>query len=322
MKSKTFYSRVSEKNNRLQTASKTDRSARRKELIDQFKTGWESAGLALQELRDDEHWKDTHTSWIEFCKDNFAISKTKLYEILKYTEVLGSLAKENQSKITSIDQGLALFKAPEKDRNTIIEKAENNGGLSADNLRFHGAKKVTKTNVTDKVTKVLNSGQSSSGYTESKPASESKIQKLRTVTFDRVGTIVPLDAIPYWERRMEVQKVLTQISKIRTDIKTARDGQDCLWVKHGQDAYEYLSRAYSYISDALPWAVCLQCQGSYSLQPDGCSACGNTGLISEYRFDHFLPKELREIRMKSNQSLAATHPESPLNTKPESANVC
>ena len=293
----------------LRAQSNAKRQKRRDELIGIVKRGLDMTGNALQELKDDGYWEDTHTSWIAFCKETFGISKTKLFNLLKYTEVVGSLSKENQSKITTIDQALALAKLPEESRNAVVSKAENNGGITAENLKFHGAKPAREKSVTDKVTHSPESGPSTSESAESKTPSKPKTPppaKERTITLDKVGTPIPDDALPYWNRRHEVQSVLTQISKIRTMIKSARDKQDCLWVKHGQDAYEYLSRAYSYISDALPHAVCLQCQGSYSMQEkEGCSVCGNTGLISEYRFDHYLPKELREIRLRSNADLAA-----------------
>jgi hypothetical protein len=323
MKSKTFYNRVAAKNDRIQLTPKKDRASRRKELIEQFKNGWASAGLALQELKDDEHWKDTHTSWIAFCKDNFGISKTKLWEILKYTEVVGSLSKDNQTKIAHIDQALALLKAPEKERNKIVEKAENNGGLAADNLRFHIAKPASKTKANVPPGMVRNSEPSSSETTESemvsKPKNETKpeVKKKEPTVVDDVETPIPLDAMPYAIRQKEVARVLKSISDLRVEIKKKRDGGDHLWVKHGQDAYEYLSRAYSYISDASPDCVCLMCQGTYSMQKDGCNTCGNTGMISQYRFDHFLPKGLREIRLQSNADYAKTHETTKTRPNPE-----
>src|SRR5215475_10215747 len=125
----------------------TKRSSRRQELITTVRRGFDESADALQELKDDEHWKDTHTSWIEFCKETFAISKTKLFNIFKYTEIVGTLSKENQSKIINIEQALALAKVLPKDRDKVISKAENNGGITADNLRFHYAKKVTRSGI-------------------------------------------------------------------------------------------------------------------------------------------------------------------------------
>lgn len=301
----------------------TKRSKRREELILTVKRGLDMTGAALQELRDDEHWKETHNSFVDFCRDTFSISKTKLYTILKGMEVISSLPKNLQPLITNDSQVLELSKLPTDERAAVIKKCEKNGGVTAESIAIHSetaSKERPRGNVTDKVTKVPNSGLHFSQPAESETGSKRQnpvSKKDRVYVFDRVGTIVPNDALPYWKRRQEVQNVLTQISKLRTTIKDARDGGDCLWVKHGQDGYEYLSRAYSYLSDALPHAVCLQCQGSFTLQPEGCSVCGNTGFISEYKFDHYLPKELREIRMRSNADLAKQHPESPLNKKQE-----
>src|SRR5882672_3728555 len=165
------------KEDRLQKCD-AKRERRRKELITIVKHGIEVSGNALQELKDDGYWEDTHTSWITFCKETFAISKTKLFNLLKYTEVVGSLSKENQPKITTVDQALVLAKLPEKDRNGVVSKAENNGGITTENLKFHSAKPVRGKHVTDKVANSPDSGLSSSESTESetppKPKSESK----------------------------------------------------------------------------------------------------------------------------------------------------
>jgi hypothetical protein len=301
------------------------RTKRRQELINVVHKGLEMSGAALEELRDDEHWKDSgHTTFSNFCRETFSISKTKLYTILKGMEVVAALPKNLQPLVTSDAQIIALSKLPENKRADAVSKAEQNGGTTAENITLHGTNIAAKSNVTDPValSRVRNSPVSESQRVTHEKSKTPIFKKDKVVVFDNVGTPVPEDALPYWNRRQEVQDVLTQISRMRAMIKSARDSEDCLWAKHGQDGYEYLSRAYSYLSDALPHAVCLQCQGSYTLQPDGCSVCGNTGFISEYRFDHYLPKEMPEIRLKSNEALALTHPESPLNQKQEATGVC
>lgn len=295
------------------------RVKRREHLVQTVKRGLEETGDALQELRDDGHWEDTgHTTFADFCKEYFGITKTKLYTILRCLEVTKTLPKKFQTEITDEAPLLALSRIPEDSRAEVLEKAISNGGATADNIRFHSAKPVPKTNVTTPVTKseVTNSPTPQpQSLTKEKPKSESK-EKSATVVCD-AGTPIPLDAMPYAMRQDEVTAITSAISKMRTKIKSARDGSDYLWVKHGQEAYEHLSRAYSYISDASPDCVCLVCQGSPSLQKEGCSACGSTGMISQYRFDHFLPKEMREIKLKSNAEFAKTHETTKTRPKPE-----
>jgi hypothetical protein len=291
----SFKERVAAKSGRF-VPTKTDRTARRKELIEQFKNGWQSAGLALQELHDDEHWKDTHTSWIEFCKDNFGISKTKLYNILKYTEVMGSLSKENQSKITSIDQALALLKAPEKDRNKIVEKAENNGGLAADNLRVHGAKPARVKPEKPKPPTVPNSGQSTSESAESKTTKKTE----KKIFYDEIETPLPDEAIPWGpdsERAREVQDVLSAITKLKSIVVNGQRDRVLQWLKVSNSIADSFASLYSLISEAKPYAVCTTCMGSPSLQPEGCNFCKNTGLISKWQWDTQSRKEIKDMML-------------------------
>jgi hypothetical protein len=291
----------------IRAAANAKRQKRRDELITVVNNGIRDVGKALIELRDDEHWRDTHNNFSDFCRDNFKISKTYLYDVIKGMEVIASLPKDVRSKITNEGQARALAKLPESKRVGAILGAEKNGGITAESLLSHATKPAPpKSAIAD---------SDFIGKTESKTPS-----KKEPTLVDDVNTPIPLDAMPYAIRQKQVGRVLKIISDLRVDIKKKRDGGDYLWAKHGQDAYEYLSRAYSYISDASPDCVCLRCQGTFSLQEDGCSICGNTGMISQYRFDHFLPKEMREIRLLSNADYTRTHEITKI--RPEPKNVC
>jgi hypothetical protein len=286
------------------------RSKRRQELINSVHNGFEVAGDALQELRDDEHWKDTHTSWIVFCKETFGISKTKLFNLIKYTEVTGSLSRENQPKITSIEQALVLGRASEKERDEIILRAENNGGITAENLKFHSAKKAKKKAVTGPVTKVPDSGQSSSGTTESetppKPKTSSS-KKEEKVELDDIGTPVPMESLSHWNKRDEVQGILTKISAAKKAFKDAAKGDHPLYSRVYQNALDYLSRAYHVVSDCKPYTICTRCMGSPSLQPEGCSFCASTGVISRIRWKNNADPRVKQMRMLANADYARSH---------------
>lgn len=300
------------KEDRLQKCD-AKRERRRKELIGIVKHGIEVSGNALQELKDDGYWEDTHTSWIAFCKENFAISKTKLFNLLKYTEVVGSLSKENQPKITTVDQALVLSKLPEKDRNGVVSKAESNGGITAENLKFYSAKPVRGKHVTDKVANSPESGLSSSESTESKPPSKPKSEpkpstpKKESVILDGVKTPISSEALPYWNKRDEVQGFLTRISDIRSDFKKAAKGDQPLYSRVYQNTLDYLSRAYHVISDCKPYTLCTRCMGSPSLQPEGCSFCCSTGMISRIRWKNNADPRVKQLRMLSNAEYAAKH---------------
>jgi hypothetical protein len=285
---------------------------RHKELVHIIKENWPifnksrfAIGNALIELHDGGYWKSTHTSFADYCEETFGISDNYARRLMDAAKTQSELPEEWQSSIKNERQARALSDAPKSDRVEVLKVASQNGHITEKSIRDAMAKVEEMGGVqnvpmgTDRVS--VKSGSESG----SKP--QNSTRKKEPTLVDDVNTPIPLDAMPYAIRQKEVGAVLSQISKLRSDIKKARDGKDYLWVKHGQDAYEYLSRAYSYISDASPDCVCLTCQGTYSMQKDGCNACGNTGMISQYRFDHFLPREMREIRILSNADYVKTH---------------
>lgn len=294
----------------LREASNVKRAKRRQELINIVHHGFDVAGEALRELRDDEHWKDTHNTFAEFCKATFNISKTKLYVIIRTLEVVVALPKELQSKITNEAQALALLKVDPNARAKAIVECEKNGGVTAENILLHGAKKISsgdkKTNVTSPVTECGIPHSTLSEKTESKIAPKSKptpSKKEKIVIYDDNGTPIPDDAIPYWNRRQEVQEVLTQISRLKSIVVGGREKQDRQWLKVTNSIENNFDSLRSLISEAKPYAVCTTCMGSPSLQPEGCNFCRSTGLISKWQWETQSRQEVKDIVMRRAEDL-------------------
>lgn len=105
---------------------------------------------------------------------------------------------------------------------------------------------------------------------------------------DECGKHIPEDLLPVWNRRQEVQDAATAISRVRTMLAKAQDGQDPLW---GEVNYSILlnnlDRAYSEIAGSKPYVVCPMCQGI------GCRACKGRGLLGKYRYDNCVPSEFK-----------------------------
>ena len=285
----------------LKELSDAKRSKRRQELISTVQRGLDMTGAALQELRDEDHWKDTgHTTFAAFCKDTFTISKTKLYTILKGMEVVASLPKNLQPLITNDAQALALAKLPKNKRADAISKAEKNGGVTAENLCLHGGQNTPKTNVTNEVTKfrIRNSPVSDSQRVTNENSKTPLSKKDTKVLYDEIGIPIPDDAIPYWNRRQEVQDILTQITKLKSVVVGGREAQDCQWLKVTNSIANTFDSLRSLISEAKPYAVCTTCQGVPSLQPEGCNFCKNTGLISRWQWDTQSRQEVKDIVMR------------------------
>lgn len=105
---------------------------------------------------------------------------------------------------------------------------------------------------------------------------------------DTLGRHVPEDLVPLWHRRQEVQDVLTALSRMRSTIRHAQEGQDPLWAETNfSAALMHLDRAYSEIDATKPYVVCPMCQGI------GCRACKERGLLGKFRYDTAIPRELK-----------------------------
>lgn len=115
---------------------------------------------------------------------------------------------------------------------------------------------------------------------------------------DLTGFYIPEEALVFWNRREEIQAVLSRITQLKSDIKAQHDAGDLMYARVGNATIEFLDRAFSYFSDAKPFAVCSQCEGSPSFQPKGCNMCGNTGMISKHRWDKATRPEVKSLRAK------------------------
>ncbi len=295
----------------IRAAADAKRQRRKQQLITIVKEGWSTVrakslevGIALTELRDDDHWKDTHTSFYDFGQELFGISESYLTRLVKSAEVVKRLPPSSRSKITSEAQTRELASTPVEKRAEVLEEASKNGHPTAS--KISAAREV----VCDKMSPPIGGDGVSvkSGSKPSKPA----------IKFDRIGTPIPDDALPWWEgdQIKTLNAELKAISDLKKRILGYREGGNFMWMKVTNTIESDISYLYYLIKEAKPYAVCTTCQGSPSLQPEGCSYCHNTGLISKRCWDTMSMKEMKEIRMKSNRDIAKTHPDSPLN-KPE-----
>jgi len=127
----------------------------------------------------------------------------------------------------------------------------------------------------------------------------------RPIELDEIGTPIPEDAIPFWHRKQEIQDLLTQISHIKKTIERHRNESDPMFAKVSNGAVDQLSLVYQQVLEAKPYAVCTTCMGRFSVQPKGCSFCGNKGLISKWQWDTQSRKEVKDMRIKANTARAA-----------------
>lgn len=112
---------------------------------------------------------------------------------------------------------------------------------------------------------------------------------------DETGYPIPPKLHEFWNRRHEIQELMTAVSRVKTRIEKGRAEDDVLFRPINQAAIDQLERTYSFLADAKPHAVCLTCQG---LANDACRVCKGTGLVSKFGYETRADKDARAIREK------------------------
>jgi len=290
------------------------RQKRRDTLIEIVKEQYEvfnksrlAIGNALIELRDDEHWKDTHTTFKEFCEDTFKIQESYVYKLIKGAQTVNQLPPRLQLKITNEAQTRALAQIPESDRAKVIRAAEKNGGITAENIAAQHEKFQQNGHAQNcpigQSSDPVKSGSGS--VSNSKNGNTQQPPKLELI-LDNVGTPVTKEAMPYWDRRDEVQNLLAYLSKIKCAISNAKEKDDPLYARVTNGILMDLEPVREHLKEAMPYAICTTCAGNPSTQPTGCYFCTNRGVISQHQWNAMVPKEIKALRLKQNEEIAKT----------------
>lgn len=126
----------------------------------------------------------------------------------------------------------------------------------------------------------------------------------KTPPVDNDGHEIPKHAESYWNRRQEVQDVLTTLSRLRTDLEERMKAGDKMWLMDSvsQRMQSELKALYTTVKNFMPYAVCLKCQGHVA--SGSCDSCHDTGLISEAYFNNTADKRAIAIRHHANQAKA------------------
>lgn len=255
------------------------------QLVEQYRAYERSRGECLRlavEINNTGLWRKTHISFADFLMDSLGIKKSQAYRLIEAAEIVDAKEKSGEQPPTTEREARAQISASKNGSETTETKCNRNGyndspGGGMENSVKSGSKPTLKPQKTEK-----------------------------EVLYDSIGIPVPDEAIPFWKRRDEVQALLGKISDIKCAVERAKSAGDALYGGVSNNFVVEMRSAYAHIKDgAMPYAVCTQCMGTPSLQPDGCSFCKNTGLIPEWRWNTQSIKEVKEMRIKIAADLAA-----------------
>jgi hypothetical protein len=137
---------------------------------------------------------------------------------------------------------------------------------------------------------------------EPKPAAKAKGGK---AVLDEEGFPITQRGLAYWERRGEIQELLSAISSLKARLNRAASERDALFYGISFNrAIDGLSDVYANVGNANPHTVCTECEGHPEVKVnEHCGFCGGKGLISKFQWDQQTPKEKKDLRTKAIESM-------------------
>lgn len=230
--------------------------------------------LSFSKIHEQKLWRGKYKSFTEYCEQRWGITRRRMTQLLNAHEVKTALAPEFALLITNEAQARALADVAPSRRAEVLQKLNERGAVTA--------KAITE---------------------EAKPRGRVE----RQIILDDVGTPIPDDALPFWNRKQEAQDLLSDISRIKSILTAGRETMDPFYLRTSNATIYDLQTLYQHLLELKPYAVCTQCQGSPSLQPDGCNFCKNTGLISKHQWDTQSMAEVKAMRLKANNARNGKH---------------
>lgn len=119
-----------------------------------------------------------------------------------------------------------------------------------------------------------------------------------TPVYDKVGREITEEALPWWNRTPEVTGLIELISQLRVAVNAAFEDKDAMYFGECNNAtlISSLNSAYADMKRARPYAVCPYCQGHP--KQTKCTFCFTKGLVSQFRWETAVPKELKDMIAK------------------------
>ncbi|HEX6827237.1 MAG TPA: hypothetical protein VF077_13040 [Nitrospiraceae bacterium] len=116
---------------------------------------------------------------------------------------------------------------------------------------------------------------------------------------DDTGHRIPNTCRETWERRSEIQDLMTMVSRVKCAVEKGlkerdENGRDPLFAHVRQSTITQLEGIYAHLSLSKPFALCPGCSGQFTLMK-GCQQCHNSGFIGSAAWE-VVPPITRKMR--------------------------
>lgn len=117
------------------------------------------------------------------------------------------------------------------------------------------------------------------------------------IAVDPFGRPIPHGIVKFWERSEEPKELILQLSNLASHFKRFNEEKDPMYGElNFTGIMADMAKVIDSLTTAIPYCVCTQCQGHPETQPKGeCRMCYGRGLISKFRFDTCVTKEVKAI---------------------------
>lgn len=241
---------------KLTTNEKADLT-RLKKTVSENERQFVLAGNALSEIQDRKLYREESLTFESFCLKNWGWKRAHANRMIEAARVVE--LSPMGDKIANERQARELAKVPPEKHREVLEKAKETGAVTAKSIAKAAA--VPKPDI----------------------------------QMDKLGFPVPPKATPFWNRREEIQALLTKVSNIKSALKHALDTKDLMFVEvNFSSLLAFLDNVYGGIKRAMPYTVCPRCQGKLV---EKCIVCGGRGVISELLYER-VDEETKKLRGK------------------------
>ncbi len=259
-------------------------------VITEHESGFLKVAEALGAIWEEELWKPKYESFEAYCKSRWGWSSKHAKRMIRSAESVTRVAAEFApigagnsdyqaltSKIALIPESAAreLAKVKRGKQKEVFQDASSNGTVVPTAAAIKESAKP-------------------------KPSDPAEPEVVR----DGTGYPVPEKRLLMWKRRSEAQKILSLVSDLRGIVRRLEDakksgGHDPLYESTDlQGALLKLDSVYVTLEEALPCAVCADCQGQRS---ETCLSCKGRAFVSKNFWFNCLCEEARQLRSMSVQ---------------------
>lgn len=228
-------------------------------IVTEHKGGFIKAGLALEEIRDKKLYRAKYGTFEDYCTKKWGFGRSYGYRLIEDAKVAAEMSTVS-GQIPTAHAAHALSKVPAGQRAAVVHSAKASGAVTSGTI----AKAA-------------------------KPDIELDCTEAHYPVPKGIATTL-------WNRRDEIQTLLTKVSQVKSALTHAQENKDLLFSEvNFSGAIAYLDNARGNIKRAMPYAVCPTCQGKLV---EKCALCSGRGVISEILYSR-VDEETKKLRLKA-----------------------